>query len=140
MGIKDIISLIYKIRDEANRFIINEMDKWGLKGLAASHGDILFQLLNNEKLTMKELAERVGKDKSTITALVNKLLKQGYVEKIRDNEDCRIIFVVLTEKGKSIGPVFDKISDNLIKTVYKDIPEKEGEELVKTLLKIKNNF
>lgn len=140
METKDIISLICKIRYKANRFIINEMDRYGMKGFATSHGDILCQLLKNEKLTMKELSEKVGKDKSTITALVNKLVDQGYVEKVRDEQDSRIVFVMLTEKGRGIGPVFNKISDELIKTVYKDIPDQEREELVKTLLKIKNNF
>ena len=140
MGTKDVISLISKIRDSTNRFITNEMDSWGAKGLAPSHGDILFLLLKSEKLTMKELAERINKDKSTITALVNKLMKQGYVEKERDIEDNRIVFVTLTEKGKQLKPMFDAISEDLISRVYKNISQNEREELIKILEKIKNNF
>jgi DNA-binding MarR family transcriptional regulator len=30
---------------------------------------------------MKEIAEGIGRDKSTVTALVDKLLDQGYVER-----------------------------------------------------------
>lgn len=122
MKTNDTISIICKIRYKANKFIVNEMNEYGMKGFATSHGDILSNLLENEKLTMKELAERVRKDKSTITALVNKLVEQGYVQKIRDEKDSRIVFVMVTEKGKSIGPAFNKISDDLIKTVYKGIP------------------
>jgi DNA-binding MarR family transcriptional regulator len=140
MEAKDIISLISKIEESANGFITSEMDRWGVKGLATSHGDILDALLRNEKLTMKELADKIGRDKSTITALVDKLVKQGYVEKTRDIEDNRVVFVTLTENGKELKPMFESISKDLLCRVYKDISENEKEELIKTLKKIKNNF
>lgn len=140
MGERDIISLISKVRESANRFIANKMDSWGIKGLAPSHGDILFALLNSEKLTMKQLAEKIDKDKSTVTALVNKLIKQGYVVKTKDVEDSRVVFVTLTEKGKGLKPMFDSISQDLLSVVYKDISQNERGELLKTLIKIKNNF
>lgn len=140
MDIKDIISLISKIRESANRFIIAEMDKWGIEGLAPSHGDILVALLKVERLTMKELAEKIDKDKSTVTVLVDKLIKQGYVEKTRDIEDSRVVFVTLTRSGKALKPMFDTISEELLSVVYKDIQQSEKEELISTLTKIKNNF
>jgi DNA-binding MarR family transcriptional regulator len=140
MEAKDIISLISKVRESANSFIENEMSNWGVEGLATSHGDILFSLLKNEKQTMKELAEKIDKDKSTVTALVDKLIKQGYALKTRDTEDNRVVFVTLTEKGKELKPMFDAISQKLFSTVYKDISESEKEELLKILTKIKNNF
>jgi len=140
METKNIISLISKIRESANRFIVAEMDSWGIEGLVPSHGDILVALLKAEKLTMKELAEKIDKDKSTVTALVDKLIKQGYVEKTRDIEDNRVVFVTLTENGKALKPMFDKISKDLLSIVYKDIPQDEREVLINTLKKIKNNF
>ena len=140
MNTKNIISLISKVRESANKFIVSEMDKWGVKGLATSHGDILMALLKVEKLTMKELTEKIGKDKSTVTALVDKLIKQGYVEKTKDVEDNRVVFVSLTEKGRELKPMFDAISQELISMVYKDIPQSEREGLINTLTKIKNNF
>lgn len=140
MNTKDIISLISNIRNSANKFIINEMDKYGIKGLAPSHGDIIFALLKNEKLTMKELTEKIDKDKSTLTALVNKLVRLGYVEKTRDVEDNRNVFVTLTKQGRSLEEIFKKISDELISTTYKNISENEREEVIEILKKIKNNF
>ena len=140
MEAKDIISLISKIKESANGFITSEMDKWGVKGLATSHGDILDALLRSEKLTMKELADKISRDKSTITALVDKLIKHGYVEKTRDISDNRVVFVTLTEKGKELKPMFEKISQELLSRVYTGISQNEREELIKTLKKIKNNF
>lgn len=140
METKNIISLISKVRESANKFITNEMDNCGIKGLVPSHGDILIALQKSEKLTMKELAEKIGKDKSTVTALVDKLVKQGYVEKTRDVEDNRVVFVSLAEKGKALKPMFDAISQDLLSKVYKNISQNEKEDLTKILTKIKNNF
>ena len=140
MEMKNVISLISKIRESANKFIINEMDNWGIKGLVPSHGDILVALLKSEKLTMKDLAEKIDKDKSTVTVLVDKLIKQGYVEKTRDIEDNRVVFVTLTEKGKDLRPMFDAISQDLLSIVYKDISQNEKDDFIKILKKIKSNF
>lgn len=140
METKDIISLISKIRESANKYIVTEMNRWGVKGLASSHGDILNALLFSEALTMKDLAKKINKDKSTVTALVEKLIKLGYVAKTRDNEDNRVVFVTLTEKGKALKPMFDAISRDLISTTYNGISQSEKEELLNILIKIKNNF
>lgn len=140
METKDIISLISKVRESANRFIIGEMNRWGVTGLVPSHGDIIFALLKSETLTMKDLSERIGKDKSTVTALVDKLLKLGYVEKTRDTKDSRVIFVTLTDKGRALKPMFDAISKDLMGLVYRDISSEEKEALMYTLLKIYHNF
>ncbi|MCR3760685.1 MarR family winged helix-turn-helix transcriptional regulator [Clostridium felsineum] len=140
MNTGDIISLISKISEKTNKFIINEMKSFGIKDLAPSHGDILFVLLKNEKLTMKEISEKINKDKSTVTALIDKLIKHGYVEKTRDFKDNRVVFVTLTKKGRELKPLFEAISHNLLSTAYKDINEEESEELLKTLVKLYNNF
>lgn len=140
MEANDIISLISKVRESANRFIIDEMKRWGVTGLVPSHGDIIFALLKSETLTMKDLSERIGKDKSTVTALVDKLLKLGYVEKTRDTRDSRVIFVTLTENGKALKPMFDAISTDLMTLVYQGISTEEKEALLHTLLKIYRNF
>lgn len=140
MSERDIISLISKVRENANSFIINQMEACGMKGLVTSHGDILCELFENDRLSMKDLTERIDRDKSTVTVLVDKLMKHGYVEKARDVEDNRVVFVTLTEKGKALQPMFEVISKELISTSYKGISQAEKEQLIETLTKIKKNF
>lgn len=140
MNEREIISLISKVRENANSFIIAQMEAWGIKGLVTSHGDILCELFENGKLSMKDLTEKIGRDKSTVTVLVDKLLKHGYVDKARDDEDNRIVFVTLTKKGEELQPMFETISKELIATAYKEISQEEKERLIETLKKIKSNF
>jgi len=137
---EDIVSLIGKIRDKSNKYTVDEMEKNGISNLVTSHGDILFALFNNKKLTMAEISEKISKDKSTVTALVSKLVDYGYVEKIKDSLDSRITYVSLTTKGFELKPIFDDISSKLINKFYINVHDDEKEMLLNTLQKILKNF
>jgi len=140
MNANDILSLISKIREKVNRRIITDMEEHGIQAIVTSHGDILHALNRNPRLTMAEIASKIGKDKSTVTALVDKLVRLGYVKKERDTEDSRVVYVVLTEKGYELKPVFEEISKDLLEVFYTGITEKEKEELFYVLNKIYHNF
>ena len=72
---KYIVYFMSKIKYKMLHFIEMKLKENNLEDLIPSHGNILTALYeNHEKLTMKQIAEIIGKDKSTITPLVNKLL------------------------------------------------------------------
>ncbi|WP_308895166.1 MarR family winged helix-turn-helix transcriptional regulator [Candidatus Desulfosporosinus nitrosoreducens] len=140
MNTQDVISLISKIREKTNRFIVAEMSKYGIEGIVTSHGDIINALFKKPRLTMAEIAEKIGRDKSTVTALVDKLVRFGYVTKERDTEDTRVVYVTLTSKGSGLKPIFAAISSETLAVFYSDISEEEKEELVRILNKIYKSF
>ena len=136
----NIISMISTIREKSNKMIVREMASHNIKGLVTSHGDILVALFEKQILTMKEIADRIKKDKSTITALIDKLIKYGYVKKQSNPQDSRVALVVLTQKGRKLQTDFDEISSKLLSTVYKGISDNEKKTVSAILNKIKNNF
>ncbi|UFT99349.1 MarR family transcriptional regulator [Radiobacillus kanasensis] len=140
METRDAISLLSKIRDKVNRFIISEMEKSGIDDIATSHGDIFYALFNESRLTMAEISNKIHKDKSTVTALVEKLVRLGYVTKERDTNDARIVYVNLTDKGRELEPNFESISNKLLNVFYSNISEKEQKDLLIILKKIYGNF
>ncbi len=140
MATRDAISLISKIREKVNRFIASEMLKHGVEGIVTSHGDIIYALFKKPRLAMAEIAAKIGRDKSTVTALVDKLVRLGYVTKERDTGDTRVVYVALTHKGKELESIFEAISRKTLDVFYSGIPEKEKEELMRILNKIYENF
>jgi len=135
------ISKISKIRSEVIDYIECELRKRGIEGLVVSHGNILDILYeNNGKLTMKEISEGIGRSKSTVTQLVDRLLKAGYVTKESNLEDKRYSYIVLTEKGGSIKTDFKVISQNVMKEFFKDFNEEEIEILLLLLDRVIHNF
>jgi DNA-binding MarR family transcriptional regulator len=140
MEAKQIAALIGGIRANINRFLLEELKRYGITGLAPSHGAILFYLFANQTVTMKELAKAVRRDKSTVTTLVGKLVSNGYVQKENSTDDQRTINVCLTRKGKALKPAFDEISERLMEQIWRGIHEPEKKEVVRILNKIASNF
>jgi DNA-binding MarR family transcriptional regulator len=137
---EQIIFLIARVRERANRFIMQELKSHHLDGLAPSHGAILSALFQRSPLSMRVLARIIDRDKSTMTALVDKLATLGYVEKVKDETDQRVTLVTLTPKAHAIRPELEDVSKKLLATVYKGISAGEKQILVEILTKIQNNL
>lgn len=141
-NIDSIISIIGSIHNNANKLIVEELKKHNLEGLAPSHGDILILLYDNEEgVPMNKITSSINKDKSTVTALVNKLEKMNLLVKFKNDTDSRSTMVKLTQKGLDTKPiVMDKISKKLLNTTYKNFTQEEKEVICVLLEKIKDNF
>jgi DNA-binding MarR family transcriptional regulator len=88
---RHLLSLISKIHEKGNRFIIEELKKNGAEGLVPSHGDILVCLYSQDKMTMKDIADKIHRTRPTVTVLVDKLEKLGYLKREvsqKDNRTC----------------------------------------------------
>lgn len=140
METEKIISLAARLRDKANRFILDELAIHGIKELAPSHGDILYVLFTTDTVSLSDLTNKINRDKSTITALVNKLVRLGYIQKFKNINDSRITQVTLTQKGWKLKPLFFDISEKLIKKLYQGFSEAEKIKMVNGLNKILKNL
>ena len=137
---EQIVSVISRIHEHANRVIIEELASHGMEGLVPSHGDILSCLFRSDGLPMSELARKIGRKKNTVTVLIEKLETFGYVTRVTDREDSRISLVYLTAKGKSIENRFVAISGKLLSAIYKGISGDEKTVLIDILERMENNL
>lgn len=140
IDINKSISLVSHIHSITSDFLIEELKKNGLPDFATSHGNILFQLSANETLSMKDLASRINRDKSTTTVLVRKLEQENLVFTEADPKDKRSKNIRLTEKGREYNQKLGEISRKLISTFYADFTEEEKQQFLSLLLKINQNF
>jgi DNA-binding MarR family transcriptional regulator len=67
---------------------------------------LLRVLVEHERCTMQELAEHLAVAPSTATAMVKRLLAQGYVERSHDDVNWRTVWVKPTEPGRLAVHVF----------------------------------
>jgi len=133
---KEMLSLVSKIHEKGNRFIIEELKNNGAEGLVPSHGDILVCLYKNGKMTMKDIANSIHRTKPTVTVLIDKLEKLGYLKREDSDEDSRSTNIVLTQKGVDFKVIFEKISKELNKMLYKNLSPEESELIEKLLRKV----
>ena len=124
----------------AQDFLTKRLSENGLENLASSHGNILFQLSLVPSLKMNELSQKINRDKSTTTVLVQKLINAGLVDSKASNDDKRIRIITLTEKGLEYNKKTAEISKELVSTFYKGFSKEETELFYSFLLRAEENF
>ena len=85
---------------------------------------------------MKDIADKIHRTRPTVTVLVDKLEKLGYLKREISKEDSRYTYIGLTKKGQDFKPVFEKISEDLNNMLYKNLSENESDILENLLQKI----
>lgn len=138
---KYIVYFMSRTKNKMLQFIEKQLRENGLDDLIPSHGNILTALYENDgTLTMKKIAETIGKDKSTITPLVNKLVELGYITKEKNQLDKRVTYIILTNKGKQMQEKFSNISNEVYRAAYKGFSAEEKEVFLRLLKQLNNNF
>ena len=134
------ISQVSHIHSLTADFLKKRLAQNGFDDFASSHGNILFQLSINKAITMKELAAKINRDKSTTTVLVRKLEQEGLVTATTDSSDKRNKILTLTEKGTEYNALMKKLSKELFAKFYKGFSDKEIEQFSEFLNRIESNF
>lgn len=62
---------------------------------------VLRVLLENDGLKASEVAARGGSSPGTLTAVVNSLVREGYVERCPDDRDRRVVRLRVTGRGRA---------------------------------------
>jgi len=99
-------------------------------GLAGSSYLILSHLNQVGRAKTQQIGEVAVITSGTITHMVNKLVKKGYVNKIQDDEDKRVFWVEITSQGRF---VFNRVHEEHIKfldLLLEDFDEEEKNMLI----------
>lgn len=141
MNDKYIVYFISRTKQKMIQFIEKKLEENGIDDLITSHGNILTALYeNNGKLTMSQIAKKIGKDKSTVTPLITKLFQLGYIDKLKNEDDKRITYITITDKGRQLESTFNSITSQVHETAYKNFTPEEKQIFLELLKKLNMNF
>lgn len=90
--------------------------------------------------TMSEVAQKLKITVSTLTTAINKLIKKGYVERKRIEEDRRVVLIKLTKRGKLAFRLHQRFHGEMINNAIEGLSESEEEILISSLNKINDFF
>lgn len=79
-------------------------EEWIQLDLAVSKTELLAMLIvdRHGEVIMSQISDYINAPLSTTTGLVNRLVKNGYLQRERSEIDRRIVAIRLTDKGKSL--------------------------------------
>ena len=82
-------------------------------GLSPSEQLVITHLWANDSATMGEIAGEIGMTSGGLTALVDRLDRDGYVRRVRDPEDRRRSQLELTELGTRCRQALEELLEEL---------------------------
>ena len=86
--------------------------------------------------TMTEVAQDLKITVGTLTTAINKLIKKGYVERKRTEEDRRVVLIHATKKGKLAYRLHEKFHSDMINETIGVLDEDQEKILVSSLEKL----
>ncbi len=134
MLFKDCVCfLIGRVSRRLNKITKENIAKYGL---TTSQFFLLIALYEENGILISKLAEKVALDKATLTGIIDRLERDGFVERRDDPKDRRAIRVYLTEKAEALRDELLKIyhkNNSRFLSVLTDEERKAFERIVEKL-------
>jgi len=96
----------------------------------------LLALRDNPNITMGEMCEKLFLACSTATDLIDRMEKNGFLERKRDSQDRRVIRLSITDKGKEVISEVIAARRRYVATIVSKLTEQEKVELANSLEKL----
>ena len=105
-------------------------------GLAPGQELLLLQLWDREGCSQTDLVERLGIDASTVTKMLQRLERGGWVRREPSPDDGRVTLVTLTAAGRDLQTAVTEVWRRLEQESVKTLATDERAELLRLLGKV----
>jgi DNA-binding MarR family transcriptional regulator len=133
-------SIGYLLRDTARRILSDLTTRLEPHGITLPQYYVLRELWQEEGLTQREIANRVGVLEPTMVATLDALERLGLIERVRSTTDRRKTHVRLTPAGRTTRDTFHGYAADVLEHALTDISDDEIAVLRRTLQRIKGNL
>lgn len=115
--------------------------KRGVKNLSMREMHVISAVADLEignRNTMSNVAERLFISAGALTTAVNVLIKKGYLERTRSEEDRRLVLVTLTGKGREVHNKHEEFHEVFVNYIVGNLKQDELSVLAKSLKSIRD--
>lgn len=130
---EEIKTLLKSIIKNLRRHILEQVSEYGF---TVPQLMLLQEVYHNPDISVRELSEKLGLAKSTVSGIVDRLERQGAVMRLRDEEDRRVVKVKLEPKTQAIREAVGVIKTNYLANLIKGLTVEETEGIVRSLRKL----
>ncbi|SEQ06186.1 DNA-binding transcriptional regulator, MarR family [Treponema bryantii] len=131
-----LLSQVHQVCGRVWNKILRENDMADLEG---ARGRIIFALWGKDGVPIKTLCEKTSLDKSTLTGIIDRLERDGYVERKSSETDKRSTLISLTGKEQEFAKIIQKVSTQMNKIFYKGFSDDEIIQFEEMLARILEN-
>lgn len=131
-----LVELIEKITHLIGDIEVEFITSLGDAGLTARQLDYLEAINRLGHPNFSELARELGLSKPSVTAIIDKFMAHGYVERVKSYEDRRTTHIHLTKTGKKIVAMHEQAHANIADFFSRSLNRKDLDDLVSILNKV----
>lgn len=131
-----LVSLFNEIMEIERRVLITEE----FKDISNNDMHIIEAIGNGEPKNMSTVAKALKITVGTLTIAINNLVKKGYVNRIRSEEDRRVVLIFLSKKGEKAFDHHAEFHKEMVAATLDGLNEQEEKVLVKALSNLSNYF
>lgn len=103
-------------------------------GLTYTQYLVFLVLWEKDGISVGEICEKLMLDNGTVSPLLKKLQKDGYIERSRSDSDDRVVVITLTDKGRELQEKAKHIPEVLMNCI--DLSGEESKSLYTILYKV----
>jgi len=108
-------------------------------GVTASQWSIIKILKGREGLSQVEIQELLGIEGATVSGLVQRMVRQGHLERRSDPADKRVVRVFLTQRGRELEQVLTPLSTEVLHRTFEGFTPDEQEFFIRLLKRALRN-
>lgn len=128
------------VQELVRMFQLFERDQIKIFGFTSSQCYCLLEILKAQSLSMNELSDIMNLDTSTMTRIVDKLVRDNLIARDKDEKDRRVVVVSLTYKGKDAAIELKDSINKYYKKIIQNIPQGKVEEVLNSANLLLNAF
>lgn len=123
---------------QAARTVVRELgllgDAYFEIGVTLAERHLLIEIARSRRPDMQDMVERLLLDKSTVSRLIAKTVKKGFVDCMVDRKDKRRRCLKLTQKGREALQRIEPLAQKQVKAALLTLDEEERESVYRGIL------
>lgn len=120
------------VRDLVRLFQLFERDQIKVHGFTTTQCYVLLEIMNQQEISMRTLSERMNLNTSTMTRVLDTLVRDGFIERIKSESDRRLVLVKLTETGKKSAVALNQSLADYYGKVALSLPEGKIDDVLES--------
>lgn len=127
--VEDVGNVVRKL---VRMFQLFERDQIKIHGFTSTQCYALLEIWKNGSISMKELSDKMNLNSSTMTRILDNLVRDGFIERVKSLEDRRLVLVELSNKGKESANKLNETVNTYYKKIILNIPNGKLDEVMKS--------
>jgi MarR family transcriptional regulator, organic hydroperoxide resistance regulator len=122
-GIVDNIRRVFQVINEQSQKVKRET------GLTGPQLWTIKTISDSAPINVKDLAQRIYLHPATVVGILNRLEESGLVQRLRSNDDRRVVTVGLTRKGKQLVTKAPEVIQGILVSGLEKLSEKKRDKI-----------